>query len=70
MKNKIAFLILFIVHCFCNLYGQVTQEWVARFNPGSANSIAVDGSGNVYVTGSRGTIKYNSSGWFRESFWG
>src|SRR6266498_3673623 len=57
------------------------QQWVARYDgPGDtndyANAIAVDGSGNVYVTGGSGgsrvgcggacddyaTIKYNSSG--------
>jgi hypothetical protein len=54
----------------------VAQEWVRRYNgPGDstdvANALAVDNSGNVYVTGgSRGsgtyydyaTIKYNSAG--------
>ena len=52
------------------------QQWVARYNgPGNsddyASSMAVDGSGNVYVTGSSyrsgtaddyATIKYSSSG--------
>jgi len=59
-----------------NIFSQVTEEWIARYNgPGNlvdyAYSIAVDGSGNVYVTGRSygsgtdwdyATIKYNSAG--------
>ena len=35
--------------------------WVARY-AGYALDIAVDRSGNVYVAGNTGLIKYNSSG--------
>lgn len=60
-----------------SLNAQVTEEWVARYSGSGSDSyssgeaIAVDNSGNVYVTGSISsnfqpsdylTIKYNSSG--------
>lgn len=74
MKKSI---IIFLLSFPALLFPQVAQVWVARFN-GPANSIddlnaiAIDSSGNVYVTGlalydpgSGGdiaTIKYNSDG--------
>ena len=43
-------------------FGQVQQAWVARYNgPGSAYDGAY-ARGNVYVTGSAGTVKYDSRG--------
>ena len=70
--------ILIVLLCFLSLdlSAQVTQEWVARYNGPNNNfeyaySMAVDDSGNVYVTGSSpgigtftdySTIKYNTLG--------
>ena len=39
----------------------VTEAWVQRYN-GQAKAVAVDGSGNVVVTGSSATIKYGAIG--------
>ncbi len=78
-SGKLFFLFL-IVNCALHIENslcQVSQEWVARYNNqgnGSihkAYSLAVDGQGNVYVTGRSfgsdtiydyATIKYNSAG--------
>ena len=68
--------ILFLIFSFNISFSQLTEQWVARYNGSDnfndvSNSIAVDNSGNVYVTGvsffESGfediiTVKYNSEG--------
>jgi hypothetical protein len=72
---KLISLLFFLSIISLQITAQVTQEWVAIYNlPANdfvrANALAVDDSGNVYVTIRSGTesnfdyatIKYNSSG--------
>ena len=60
------------------IFSQVTEEWVVRYNgPGnrgdSANSIALDSSENVCVTGESyndyATIKYSQGTSISECIW-
>ena len=55
-KMKTKFFLLALFFCFTNARTQVTEEWVQRFNDAlnendGAQSVAVDVSGNVYVSG-------------------
>ncbi|MBK8553188.1 MAG: SBBP repeat-containing protein [Ignavibacteria bacterium] len=68
--TKRIFLILIIPLSFLagNVFSQVSREWLSSYHFASedAKDIAVDGAGNVYITGtssgSAATVKYNSEG--------
>ncbi len=83
MRIKIYFIILLFYNLFIisGFYGQITEAWVKKYDGLGLNNdhldyalaMALDGSGNVYVTGGSGyskadfvTIKYNSNG---DSLW-
>jgi len=72
LRNKFVFLLLFILILVSqDMFSQVTEKWVARYAGPEyddyGKAIAIDSSGNVYVTGIGGhsdylTVKYDSSG--------
>lgn len=76
MKIQVFALVVTLAVVAQPVCAQVSQEWIARYNGtgnnyDSANAIAVDARGNVYVSGASyglgtstdcTTIKYNTSG--------
>jgi hypothetical protein len=71
MNRTISILILFIAHfSLLNCYAQQpTQEWIAQYLGANSNCMAMDSSGNVYVSGIDSenppgfvTVKYNTAG--------
>jgi len=79
LKNLSLFLFFIFTINFLiilNVFSQVTEQWAVRYNgPGNSDdgayAMAIDSSGNVYVTGGSvgsgtdydyATIKYNNSG--------
>ena len=53
---------LFLLFSNAQVLAQVEQVWVRRYNGTWAYGLEVDKNGNVYVTGSSGTLKYSTDG--------
>jgi uncharacterized delta-60 repeat protein len=75
--NRVLVILIFLCLGASSAYSQISLDWVARYNGAGdsidvANDIAVDGVGNIYVTGystnllglstDYTTIKYDSNG--------
>jgi hypothetical protein len=73
MNRLFLNLTFFVFFCTLPGYSQIDTAWVRMYDAPEdkehwADALAVDGDGNVYVTGSGGTIKYDSEGnqlWIR-----
>jgi len=65
--KKIILLALISIVFYRSFYAQITQQWVDIYQGSYGKALAVDGLGNVYITGwgwglGYTTIKYNSNG--------
>lgn len=73
MRKATILAVLFIMLLPFSVLATVQEEWSRRYDSGGNDSIAalaVDSSGNIYVAGTGGVIKYNSTGeesWVRNT---
>src|SRR2546428_8989552 len=58
----VALLVILDLVCCSQACAQVQQAWAVTYTNGGASAIKVDGAGNVYVSGSVGTVKYDAAG--------